>query len=150
MTLADRLAVFMEGEVRQVGRPAEVFARPNSVAVAGFIGSPPMNLTAGRYEDGEVAVAGHRLRTALREGGAREVTVGIRPGAMKIEPSGIRATVEMVEDLGDTAVLDLDVGGIPMRARVTSGTVPREGDAIHVTARPEDIHVFDAATGQRL
>ena len=91
MTLADRLAVFMEGEVRQVGRPAEVFARPNSVAVAGFIGSPPMNLLPGRYSDGEVTLSGHGLRTTLREAGSRDVTIGIRPGALQIEPGGIPA-----------------------------------------------------------
>jgi len=151
MTLADRLAVFMEGEVRQVGRPAEVFARPNSVAVAGFIGSPPMNLIPGRYQDGEVMVAGRRFETRVRRSGALDVTVGIRPGAVRIEPEGIPAKVELVENLGDTTVLDLDLdGGIPMRARVTSGAVPHEGELIHVTARPEDIHVFDAATGERL
>jgi ABC-type sugar transport system ATPase subunit len=150
MTLADRLAVFMEGEVRQVGRPSEVFARPNSVAVAGFIGSPPMNLVPGRYADGSVTVGGHRLRTSLQEGGSRDVTVGIRPGALRIEAGGIPAKVELVEDLGDTAVLDLDVAGMPLRARVTQGAVPQEGDTIGVTARPEDIHVFDAASGTRL
>jgi ABC-type sugar transport system ATPase subunit len=150
MTLADRLAVFMEGEVRQVGRPSEVFARPNSVAVAGFIGSPPMNLVPGRYADGSVTVGEHRLRTSLQEGGSRDVTVGIRPGALRIEAGGIPAKVELIEDLGDTAVLDLDVAGMPLRARVTHGAVPREGDTIAVTARPEDIHVFDAASGARL
>jgi ABC-type sugar transport system ATPase subunit len=151
MTLADRLAVFMEGEVRQVGRPADVFARPNSVAVAGFIGSPPMNLIPGRYQDGEVTVAGRRFKTRVPQGGVLDVTIGVRPGAVRIEPGGIPAKVELVENLGDTTVLDLDLdGGIPMRARVTNGAVPREGALIHVTARPEDIHVFDAATGERL
>jgi ABC-type sugar transport system ATPase subunit len=151
MTLADRLAVFMEGEVRQVGRPADVFARPNSVAVAGFIGSPPMNLVGARYQDGEVTVAGRRFRTTLQQGGALDVTVGIRPGALQIKAGGIPAKVEFVEHLGDTAVLDLELeGGVPMRARTTSEVLPREGEVIHVTARSEDIHVFDAATGRRL
>jgi ABC-type sugar transport system ATPase subunit len=69
---------------------------------------------------------------------------------MRVEPNGIPAKVELVEDLGDTAVLDLDVGGTAMRARVTHGAVPREGDTIQVTARAEDIHVFDARSGVRL
>ena len=61
MTLADRMAVFMAGEIQQIGRPAEVFARPNSIDVAAFIGSPPMNLIPARYIDGGVEIAGHRL-----------------------------------------------------------------------------------------
>ena len=61
MTLADRMAVFMAGEIQQIGRPAEVFARPNSIDVAAFIGSPPMNLIPARYADGGVEIAGHRL-----------------------------------------------------------------------------------------
>jgi ABC-type sugar transport system ATPase subunit len=95
-------------------------------------------------------MAGHRLRTTLQEGGSRDVTVGIRPGAMRIGSAGMPAKVELVEDLGDTAILDLDLGGTPIRARVTSGAVPREGDTIQLTARPEDIHVFDAGSGARL
>jgi ABC-type sugar transport system ATPase subunit len=151
MTLADRLAVFMEGEVRQVGRPADVFAQPNSVDVAGFIGSPPMNLVPSRYENGEVTLASRRLATALQRSGALEVIVGIRPGALRIGPGGIPARVEFVEHLGDIAVLDLELdGGTAMRARTTSEILPREGEVIQVTARPEDIHVFDAATGRRL
>ncbi len=66
MTLADRMAVFMAGEIQQIGRPADVFARPNSIDVAAFIGSPPMNLIPARYKDGGVEIAGHRLETSLK------------------------------------------------------------------------------------
>jgi ABC-type sugar transport system ATPase subunit len=150
MTLADRLAVFMDGEVRQVGRPSEVFARPNSVDVAAFIGSPPMNLLPAPYANGEVMLAGHRLRTEMRSGGSRNVVVGIRPSAVRVSDEGIPAKVELVENLGDTAVLDLDLSGTPIRARIGEGAVPREGDTIRVTAWPQDLHIFDEQTGQRL
>ena len=150
MTLADRLAVFMEGEVRQVGRPAEVFARPNSIEVAAFIGSPPMNLLPARFADGEVTLAGRRLKTGVQLEGPRDVVMGVRPSALRIAEGGIPARVELVEDLGDSAVLDLDLGGAAIRARVSDGPVPREGEMVGVAARPEDIHVFDAGTGQRL
>jgi ABC-type sugar transport system ATPase subunit len=150
MTLADRMAVFMAGEIQQIGRPAEVFARPNSIDVAAFIGSPPMNLIPARYRDGGVEVAGHRLATSLKEGGERDVMVGIRPGAVRIAASGIPATVELVEDLGDTAILDLDCGGTFIRARVSDGDIPREGAALSITARAQDIHLFDRTTRRRL
>jgi ABC-type sugar transport system ATPase subunit len=150
MTLADRMAVFMAGEIQQIGRPADVFARPNSIDVAAFIGSPPMNLIPARYKDGGVAIAGHRLETSLKEAGERDVVVGIRPGAVRIAAGGIPAVVELVEDLGDTAILDLDCSGISIRARVSDGDVPREGAALSITARAPDIHLFDATTRRRL
>jgi ABC-type sugar transport system ATPase subunit len=150
MTLADRMAVFMAGEIQQIGRPAEVFARPNSIDVAAFIGSPPMNLIPARYKNGGVEIAGHRLETSLKEAGERDVVVGIRPGAVRVAPGGIPAVVELVEDLGDTAILDLDCGGTAIRARVSDGDVPREGAALSITARPAHIHLFDATTRRRL
>jgi ABC-type sugar transport system ATPase subunit len=150
MTLADRMAVFMAGEIQQIGRPAEIFARPNSIDIAAFIGSPPMNLIPGHYRDGSVDIAGHRLETGRKESGERAVVVGIRPGAIRIAANGIRATVELVEDLGDTAILDLDCGGTFIRARVSDGDIPREGAVLSVTARAKDIHLFDKATRRRL
>jgi ABC-type sugar transport system ATPase subunit len=150
MTLADRMAVFMAGEIQQIGKPSDVFAKPNSVDVAAFIGSPPMNLLPAHYSDGAVVIAGQRLETTNRSGGDRDVIVGIRPGAIRIVPDGIRARVELVEDLGDSVVLDLDCGGTPIRARVNDGEVPAEGAEIGIFARPEDIHLFDATTRRRL
>ncbi|WP_291859015.1 ABC transporter ATP-binding protein [Bradyrhizobium sp.] len=150
MTLADRMAVFMAGEIQQIGRPADVFAKPNSIDVAAFIGSPPMNLIPARYKDGGVEIAGRRLETGLKEAGERNVVAGIRPGAVRIAAGGIPAVVELVEDLGDTAILDLDCSGISIRARVSDGDVPSEGAALSITARPADIHLFDATTRRRL
>jgi ABC-type sugar transport system ATPase subunit len=148
MTLADRMAVFMAGEIQQVGRPAEIFAKPNSIDVAAFIGSPPMNLLPARLADGHVIIAGHRLKTTVQ--GERDVVVGIRPGALRIAPDGLEARVELIEDLGDTKVLDLDCAGTAMRIRVGDESVPPEGAVISITARPQDIHLFDPATRRRL
>jgi ABC-type sugar transport system ATPase subunit len=150
MTLADRMAVFMEGQIQQIGRPSEVFAKPNSVDVAAFIGSPPMNLIPGRYTDGWVEIEGRRLRTSHQLAGSRDVIVGIRPGAVRIESEGLPAIVDLVEDLGDTAVLDLSLGGATVRARVSDGPIPKEGEPVLVTARPDEIHLFDAETRKRL
>jgi ABC-type sugar transport system ATPase subunit len=149
MTLADRMAVFMAGEIQQVGTPAEVFARPNSIDIAGFIGSPPMNLVPARYVDGTVSIAGHQLRTSASEAGERDVVVGIRPSALRIAADGLKARVDLIEDLGDTAILDLDCAGTTVRMRV-SENIPREGDQIAITARPNDIHLFDPTTRKRL
>jgi multiple sugar transport system ATP-binding protein len=150
MTLADRMAVFMAGEIQQVGTPAEVFARPNSIEIAGFIGNPPMNLAPARYADGNVTIAGHALKTTSQMTGERDVIAGIRPGALRIAPDGLKAKVDLIEDLGDTAVLDLDCAGTAMRVRVNHDDIPHEGEMISVTARPQDIHLFDPETRKRL
>jgi len=150
MTLADRMAVFMSGEIQQVGTPAEVFARPNSIDIAGFIGNPPMNLVPARYVDGDVIVAGYRLKTTTTTAGERDVVVGIRPGAVRMTQGGLGARVDLIEDLGDTAVLDLDCAGTMIRMRVADGNIPGEGDTISITARPQDVHLFDPATRMRL
>jgi ABC-type sugar transport system ATPase subunit len=140
----------MAGEIQQVGRPAEVFAKPNSIDVAAFIGNPPMNLLPARYIDGDVLIAGHRFKTTLQAAGEREMVVGIRPGALRVVPEGLKARVDLVEDLGDTAVLDLDCAGTLIRVRVSDENVPREGDTISINARAQDIHLFDPATRKRL
>jgi ABC-type sugar transport system ATPase subunit len=150
MTLADRMAVFMAGEIQQVGTPAEVFARPNSIDIAGFIGNPPMNLVPARYFDGSVVISGHALKTSMQAAGERDVIAGIRPSALRVAPDGLKAKVDLVEDLGDTAVLDLDCAGTVMRMRVNHEDMPREGDMISVAARPQDIHLFDPVTRKRL
>lgn len=150
MTLADRMAVFMEGEIRQVGRPADVFARPNSIDVAAFIGSPPMNLLPASYRDGHVILGDQRLPTTLREAGERDVVAGIRPSAFRIAEFGIPARVELVENLGDLAIVDAVAAGQVVRIRVSDEQTPREGDTIFLTARPDDIHLFDAVSRQRL
>ena len=150
MTLADRMAVFMAGEIQQVGTPAEVFARPNSIDIAGFIGNPPMNLMPAHYINGDVVIANHRFKTAMQAAGEREVVAGIRPGALRVVPEGLKARVELIEDLGDMAVLDLDCAGTLIRARVSDENVPREGDTISITVRPQDIHLFDPTTRKRL
>ena len=150
MTLADRMAVFMNGEIQQIGRPAEVFARPVSIDVAAFIGSPPMNLLPARYINGDVIIAGHGMKTGSQTTGERDVILGIRPGALRIAPEGISARVDLIENLGDMVVLDLDCSGTPIRIRIGDDAIPREGDTISVSARPRDIHLFDPATRARL
>ena len=137
MTLADRMAVFMAGEIQQVGRPAEVFAKPNSIDVAAFIGSPPMNLMPARYDDGGVEhrrppPRDRRCRTPA-SATSSSAFVPARCGSRR---TGIPARVELVEDLGDTAVLDLDCAGTAMRVRVSDGErAARRRRALSITAR---------------
>ncbi len=150
MTLADRMAVFMAGEIQQIGTPAEVFAKPNSIDIAGFIGNPPMNLVNAKYKDGDIILGGRSFKTTMQVAGSRDVVAGIRPGAVRLTPDGLSSRVDLVEHLGDTAVLDLDIGGSLMRVRVSDENVPKEGDTVAISARPQDIHLFDPETRKRL
>ncbi|MGH6611502.1 MAG: ABC transporter ATP-binding protein [Burkholderiaceae bacterium] len=148
MTIADRMAIFMEGRIAQVGTPSEVFARPATTAVAGFIGSPSMNLLPAHIDNGRVHVAGVTF-DAPASTTSGDIVLGVRPSALKIAPDGIAARVELVENMGDAAVVDLTVGNIPIKWRINGVAAVREGDVVHLTAAPDAWHMFDAATGLR-
>jgi ABC-type sugar transport system ATPase subunit len=135
MTLGERVVVLDRGRVRQVGRPQQVYDEPADVFVAGFLGSPPMNLVAG----GGVL------------GGAAGVTIGIRPEDLALDPQGpIEATVEAVEALGSEAILLTRCGD---GSRITVRTGPRHGvragDGVRLRPDPRRVHEFDAGTGRR-
>jgi ABC-type sugar transport system ATPase subunit len=150
LTLADRMAVFMEGEIRQIGSPTDVFARPNSIEVAAFIGSPPMNLLPALLEDGLPVLAGRRLPVRTEGKSAGEVVVGVRPSAVKLGADGVPASVDLVENLGDSAILDLAFEGGMARARVSDPHAFAEGAKLAMDFEGKDIHLFDPATGKRL
>jgi len=150
MTVADRIAIFMEGRIVQTGTPKDVFTRPASVTVAGFIGTPPMNLLPAVLSAGAVQVGATRMPVNGGDGDAREVTLGVRPGDLRIAPHGIPAHVELIEDYGDSTILDLDVQGqrVKMRAGARPGVA--EGDAVQLSFDPGSAHLFDRASGLRI
>ena len=151
MTLADRIAVFMEGRIVQVGTPREVFGRPVSAAVAGFVGTPPMNLLQARWEGASIVVVGAGdAAVAAAAPAPRPITLGVRPSDWHIAPAGLRAEVEMVEELGDTVVVNLLVGGQRAKLKMAAATPPREGDVVHLALAPDAFHLFDPNDGARL
>jgi ABC-type sugar transport system ATPase subunit len=150
MTVADRMAVFMEGRIVQVGTPHEIFRRPATVAVAEFIGTPPMNLLPGVLSDGVVQLAGARLPLPGATGASREVMLGVRPGDLTLGASGIPARVEFIEDFGDSSIVNLDVDG--RRVKMRSGELPgvQEGQQVLLAFAPSAAHLFDRASGERI
>jgi len=147
MTIADRVAVFMDGRVAQVGRPQDIFAKPASAVVAGFIGSPPMNLLPAEVRAGALRVGGADLRLDRPLGADGPVTLGVRPAALRIAPTGIPARVYLIEDLGDTTIVDLDVGGQIVKLRTDQRPGVREGDSVHVAFAA--CHLFERDGGAR-
>jgi len=155
MTLADRIAVFMDGRIVQVGTPREIFSTPETLAVASFIGTPPMNLLPATLAGASVELGGATLSVAHRSAaaGPRPVTLGVRPGDLRIVASddGMAATVERVEDLGDSWILSLlDADERPLKLKSDRPLDVAEGAVVAVAFAPEAAHLFDATTGARL
>jgi ABC-type sugar transport system ATPase subunit len=151
MTLADRIAIFMEGRIVQVGTPREIFSRPSTAAVAGFIGTPPMNLIPGTWHGEIVTVGDAVLQVPLASPEARAVLLGVRPGDLQIAKCGMQAKVERVEDLGDSTIISCRDNEQRL-TKLKSDRAPtvREGEVVHLNFQTAAAHLFDLATGQRL
>jgi multiple sugar transport system ATP-binding protein len=155
MTLADRIAVFMDGRIAQVGTPREVYARPRTMAVAGFVGTPQMNLLPGTWQAGAVTVAGHALPVAQIAAERRDVVLGVRPSDLRLASSGLPAHIERIEDLGDSAIVSLSIVSLSMTGQMLKLKTDRlpaaaDGDNVFVGFAPEAAHLFDPKDGQRL
>ena len=150
MTLADRIAVFMEGRIVQVGTPREVFARPQTVDVAAFIGTPPMNLFEARWHGAAAEIDGRRLPLARSTDAPRDVTLGVRPNDLRIVADGLPARVERIEDLGDSSIVSFIAGNRLLKQKSDRLPEVREGDDVHLGFAPDAAHLFDRASGARL
>ncbi|WP_431949680.1 ABC transporter ATP-binding protein [Actinacidiphila sp. bgisy167] len=170
MTMGDRVAVLKDGLLQQVDSPRNMYDRPANLFVAGFIGSPAMNLvevpiTDGGVKFGSAVVPVERDAVqAAADKGDRTVTVGVRPehfdivsaeGALsKDEPAGLAVTVNVVEELGADGFVygSAQVGGEhkDLVIRVGGRQVPEKGSVLHVVPRAGETHVFSTSTGERL
>ncbi len=170
MTMGDRVAVLKDGLLQQCDTPRALYDRPANVFVAGFMGSPPMNLMEGVLAEGGVRVADELMPVprALLDASAavavdRRVTIGFRPDALEIVEAdeGLAVNVGVVEELGSDAyaygtlagrdnVAVLDRRHQIMIVRVDPRAVPSKGETLHVRVRPDEVHLFDTATGIRV
>jgi ABC-type sugar transport system ATPase subunit len=150
MTVADRMAVFMEGRIVQVGTPEEVFARPASIDVAAFIGSPPMNLVRAAVADGQVTICGYALPLPTATPARGELIVGIRPSALRLADTGIPARIYLVEPLGDSVIVTAETDAGLVKLRTETMPAGREGDVVHLAFAPQDAHLFDGSTRRRI
>jgi multiple sugar transport system ATP-binding protein len=148
MTLGDRVAVLGDGRLQQCDTPRGLYTQPANVFVAGFIGSPAMNLCSVGCTNGSVTLGGVSFDVP---GGAHgDVVVGLRPEALDLAADGIPAQVEVVEEIGaDSYVFAAaDVGKLV--ARVETKHAPERGERISLRPRAGEAHLFDPATGARL
>ena len=150
MSLSDRMAIFMDGRIVQIGSPEEVFARPATAAVAAFLGNPPMNILPARIAAGRATIGEGFIEVPHLAGLEGQVTLGIRPSDVRIDPAGIPATVTLCEVLGEEVIVDFDVGGHLLRARSPGRARIGEGERVGVWIDPARLHVFNHDTGDRL
>ena len=150
MTLGDRLLVLHQGVPVQFARPMEVFARPATAYVAGFIGAPAMNFLPAVLEaDGTMARIAGGYALALPGGfGRGAVTIGIRPENVVPDPDGLPVTVDLVEPLGSETLVHGRLGDGTALMVKQAGTVP-VGETLQVALPAAALHVFDATTGVR-
>ncbi|GAB4006032.1 ABC transporter ATP-binding protein [Nocardioides ultimimeridianus] len=158
MTMGDRVAVMKDGLIQQVDTPLALYDKPANLFVAGFIGSPQMNLLTGTAVDGEVrigefAVPVDRAAAAKATG---DVVIGIRPESWRIVGAGegIPIVVNVIEELGADAFVygTCEAEGAPhdVIVRVPGRDTTAKGAVMHVTTDPANVHVFDKETGERL
>ena len=166
MTMGHRVAVLKDGLLQQVDTPRELYDRPGNVFVAGFMGSPAMNiktvpLTEGGAKFGEMTIALSREHREIAAAGEHKdgqpmVTIGIRPEDCTLGSAseGIAVTVDLVEELGSDAFVygHATYGDEPERfvVRVDGRSIPNINDVVHIVPETGREHVFSAVTGDRI
>ena len=166
MTMGDRVAVMKDGLLQQVDSPLTLYDKPGNLFVAGFIGSPAMNLMDAKIVDGGVQVTDHVVpieRGILANATGDTVVIGIRPEAFELsdDQRGIGMEIAVVEETGADSYLygaltghaeDIVAGDAEqqMVARVTTRTPPARGTTVRLQVDPANVHVFDKETGNRI
>ncbi len=156
MTMADKIVVLHDGMVEQIGAPLELYDRPANLFVAGFIGSPAMNMIKGRLSPDNpklfLTEDGIALPVAKSGGAAdgRPLVYGLRPESLKLNGSGLPAEVVVVEPTGSETQVVTRIGRTEITCVFRERVSARPGETIPITINAEAIHLFDAESGRRL
>lgn len=162
MTLATRVAVMHAGHIQQLGSPMEIYHNPTNLFVAGFMGSPPMNLLNGRSDPTGAAIQIEGLpdipmAAEKRLSASQAVVCGIRPEAAEVNPASdeefhwnCELPIELVEVMGADTLLHFEVGGQELVARADGKASFSKGEVVKLAVKKEDLFFFDAETEKRL
>ena len=156
MTMADQIVVMHDGRIEQIGSPMDLYDRPANLFVAGFIGSPAMNLWPGQVrlssgfcaalEGGGTLALDEALAPHVTEG--QSVTVGVRPEHLELSDHGLALDILVVEPTGAQTLVTARAGKAEVSAVFQDRPTLKPGDRIHV--RPRQMHLFDGGSQQRL
>ena len=150
MTLADRVVVMNHGGIQQVGSPLEIYDQPQNTFVAGFIGSPPMNLIEGKIEEGKfVCIENSDFKLSGPEG---PVTLGFRAEDAEIISEGgqLKGLVYTMELLGDATLVTLRIGGSLVCVKMPKDFRAKMGEELGLSLRSSDCHLFEPNSGDRI
>jgi multiple sugar transport system ATP-binding protein len=156
MTMADKIVVMHDGIVEQIGAPLDLYDRPNNLFVAGFIGSPAMNMIDGTISPTDpktfLTLKGTALPLAkpVDAAGGRPLVYGLRPEHVRLDPNGIPATVVVTEPTGAETMVIAHLGGSDLTLVFHERIQVNPGDKLGIAINAAAVHVFDKQTGQRL
>ena len=156
MTMADKIVVMHDGIVEQIGAPLDLYDNPANLFVAGFIGSPAMNMIKGRLDPANpgafIASDGTTLPVARvpESGKGRDLIYGLRPEYMALDPNGLPAEVVVIEPTGYETQMIVRFGGTDVTCVFRERVTAKPGEKIHISIDAGHIHLFDVETGRRL
>ncbi len=156
MTMADKIVVMHDGVVEQIGAPLDLYDKPDNLFVAGFIGSPAMNTLRGTLRVNGVAEfegpGGSKLPiTSVPPGSdGRRAVYGVRPEHFQLASDGVESEIQVVEPTGSEIQVVAKLGGEDIIAVFRERHPFKPGDKIRLKPNPELVHLFDAATGERI
>ncbi|TAG25729.1 MAG: sn-glycerol-3-phosphate ABC transporter ATP-binding protein UgpC [Rhodobacterales bacterium] len=158
MTLADRLVIMNKGTIEQIGTPEEIYEHPASLYVAGFVGSPAMNILPGTVAgDGRSVLMADGQAVAIpagfKAGAGQLVQIGLRPERLTLMPAGqggLQATFLFFEELGSARVYHLQIEDIPVCVVLDEKLTLTEGQRVGLGFAQAALHVFDGVSGQSL
>ncbi|HVO03506.1 MAG TPA: TOBE domain-containing protein, partial [Candidatus Cybelea sp.] len=155
MTMADRIVVMHDGLIEQIGTPLELYDSPANLFVAGFIGSPAMNFLKGAAKANgglEVEVEGSRLPVSGRHHitDGQPVVYGIRPEHLELASDGFPARIAVVEPTGSETMVVVRLGESEIVALFRERHEFAPGQTVHLRPRPDQVHLFDSDSGQRV
>jgi multiple sugar transport system ATP-binding protein len=153
MTMADRIVVMHDGVIEQIGSPLELYDSPANLFVAGFIGSPAMNMINGKM-DGNTFTSNNGTKIELSRGAGgsagRPVTLGVRPEHFHLDPNGVDAEVLTVEPTGSETQVVAKFAGQEIMGAFRERITTQPGQMLKIRPESGAVHLFDTETGKRI
>jgi multiple sugar transport system ATP-binding protein len=153
MTMADKIVVMRDGIVEQIGAPLDLYDKPDNIFVAGFIGSPAMNLLEGRIDGGTfLTTGGLRLPLPANHSApsGRPLVYGLRPEHITLSDTGVPVEVVVVEPTGSETLIVVKGGHTELDCLFRSRILPKPGETLRILPDMAHAHLFDAESGRRL